>query len=206
MFLKFTLAAAVSYLLGSFNSAIIVSKLLFGDDIRKYGSKNAGMTNALRVMGGKKTLLVILGDVAKGAAAILAAYLLFSGESDTVVTYAKLTAAIFVVTGHIFPLYFGFRGGKGVLTAAAAFLFFDWRVFLVIISIFALIYFTTNYVSLSSIIAAVCLPFLIYAFYGDISVTLVAAIIAGGIILMHRANIKRLIHKTEPKTNFFKKK
>ncbi len=206
MFLKFAAVAVISYLLGSFNTSIIVSKSMLGVDIRNYGSKNAGMTNALRTMGGKKALIVIAGDVAKGALAILTAHLLFQNDSAQLYAYAKLIAAIFAVSGHIFPLYFHFRGGKGVLTSAAVLLFYDWRIMIVLFAVFFTAYFLTRYVSLGSMLAAACLPFLMYYYYRDIPITLVGALITAGLIIMHRSNIRRLLHGTETKTYFFRKK
>ncbi len=206
MYLKFAVVAVVSYLLGSFNFAIIVSKTMLGVDIRNYGSKNAGMTNALRTMGGKKTLIVIFGDVAKGALAVLAAHLLFQSAGVETLAHAKLVAAIFAVAGHIFPVYFHFKGGKGVLTSAAVMLFFDWRILLFLVLVFFAVYMLTKYVSLSSMSAAVCLPFLMYYFYRDIPITLIGVLITAGLIIMHRSNIKRLLTGAETKTYFFRKK
>jgi len=101
----FAIIAVCAYLLGSLSFAIIVSKLTLGKDIRNYGSGNAGLTNAYRTMGAKKTLLVLLGDIAKGAAAVSIGMVLAG-------PVGKLTAGIFVILGHMFPLYFGFKGGK----------------------------------------------------------------------------------------------
>ncbi|MDP4109424.1 MAG: glycerol-3-phosphate 1-O-acyltransferase PlsY [Bacillota bacterium] len=205
MFFRFCCVAAISYLLGSVNFSIIVSRWLIGADIRNYGSKNAGMTNSFRVMGGKKTLIVILGDVSKGALSVLIAYLIFRETGGSLLIYAKLTAAVFAVAGHIFPIYFGFKGGKGVLTTASVLLFFDWRILLALLVVFAVSYFPLFYVSLSSVLAAFSLPFLLYFFYRDLPVTAIGIIMSGGIIFMHRSNIVRLINGTEVKTNFFKR-
>ena len=113
----FAIIAVCAYLLGSLSFAIIVSKLTLGKDIRNYGSGNAGLTNAYRTMGAKKTLLVLLGDIAKGAAAVSIGMVLAG-------PVGKLTAGIFVILGHMFPLYFGFKGGKGVLVGAVMLAFF----------------------------------------------------------------------------------
>ena len=107
----FAIIAVCAYLLGSLSFAIIVSKLTLGKDIRNYGSGNAGLTNAYRTMGAKKTLLVLLGDIAKGAAAVSIGMVLAG-------PVGKLTAGIFVILGHMFPLYFGFKGGKGAYSAS----------------------------------------------------------------------------------------
>ena len=107
----FAIIAVCAYLFGSLSFAIIVSKVTLGKDIRNYGSGNAGLTNAYRTMGAKKTLFVLLGDIAKGAAAVSVGWALGG-------PVGKLTAGIFVILGHMFPLYFGFKGGKGVLHIA----------------------------------------------------------------------------------------
>ena len=107
----FAIIAVCAYLFGSLSFAIIVSKVTLGKDIRNYGSGNAGLTNAYRTMGAKKTLFVLLGDIAKGAAAVSVGWALGG-------PVGKLTAGIFVILGHMFPLYFGFKGGKGVLVGA----------------------------------------------------------------------------------------
>ena len=112
----FAIIAVCAYLFGSLSFAIIVSKVTLGKDIRNYGSGNAGLTNAYRTMGAKKTLFVLLGDIAKGAAAVSVGWALGG-------PVGKLTAGIFVILGHMFPLYFGFKGGKGVLVGAAAVVF-----------------------------------------------------------------------------------
>ena len=127
----FAIIAVCAYLLGSLSFAIIVSKLTLGKDIRNYGSGNAGLTNAYRTMGAKKTLLVLLGDIAKGAAAVSIGMVLAG-------PVGKLTAGIFVILGHMFPLYFGFKGGKGVLVGAVMLAFFDWRVFGIAFLLFVL--------------------------------------------------------------------
>ena len=106
----FAIIAVCAYLFGSLSFAIIVSKVTLGKDIRNYGSGNAGLTNAYRTMGAKKTLFVLLGDIAKGAAAVSVGWALGG-------PVGKLTAGIFVILGHMFPLYFGFKGGKAYWSA-----------------------------------------------------------------------------------------
>ena len=196
LFFRFALTAVCSYMLGSFNFGIIVSKLLTGADLRDFGSGNAGFTNAYRVMGPKKALLVMAGDVLKGILAILLGRWLAGDDG-------KLAAFIFVIIGHVFPLYFGFRGGKGVLTTISVLLMFDWRVFLVLMAVFSVTFVLTRYVSLSSILAAVTLPIAMYLFYPDRwYFVAVGALIGAAIIFLHRANIKRLLSGTESKFRF----
>ncbi len=196
--LKAAIIAVVSYLLGSINFAVIVSRIFMGDDIRNYGSGNAGTTNALRVMGTKKASLVFLGDIAKGiAAALLGSLMGKDGE---------LIAFFFVILGHVFPLYFGFRGGKGILTTAAVLLIFDWRILAVALFVFIVIVSLSGLVSLGSITAAALVPVMMFIFHPDPWwYTLVAVILAAGEIFLHRANIGRLLAGTEKRSSFRKK-
>lgn len=192
--------AIISYLLGSLNFSIILSKLM-GDDIRNHGSGNAGATNALRTMGGSKTSIVFAGDALKAVLAIVFAFYLVPGA------FGKLFAGVFVILGHIFPIYFGFRGGKGVLTGAAVIFLFDVRIFLIVATIFFATAFITKYVSLSSILGAIAFPISAYYFYRDDTKIIITCLMMGaGVVLMHRKNIIRLIRGEESKVSFKKDK
>ena len=154
--LGYIVSAVAAYLLGSLSFGIIFSKLKYKKDIRDYGSNNAGMTNMLRTFGKGAAALVFLFDTLKGAAAVLIAkYLLHFDGDPTVCAY---TAMVFVVLGHLFPLYFGFRGGKGVLVGAVMLALFDWRIFLVAFVLFFAAVFATRWISLGSILGAVSFP------------------------------------------------
>ncbi len=181
-----------AYLLGSLSFAIIVCKLTLGRDIRDYGSGNAGLTNAYRTMGGAKTLLVLLGDLAKAAAALaIGGALLGQG--------GKLLAGAFVILGHVYPAYFGFRGGKGVLVGAMTLLLFDWRIFLIALGLFIVAVAVTRWVSLGSILGAISFPFTMYYFYRSPLYTVVAVVLSGAVIYLHRSNIKRILAGKENK-------
>ncbi|HJC21655.1 MAG TPA: glycerol-3-phosphate 1-O-acyltransferase PlsY [Candidatus Butyricicoccus avicola] len=183
---------ACAYLLGSLSFAIIVCKLTLGRDIRDYGSGNAGLTNAYRTMGGAKTLLVLLGDLAKAAAALaIGGALLGQG--------GKLLAGAFVILGHVYPAYFGFRGGKGVLVGAMTLLLFDWRIFLIALGLFIVAVAVTRWVSLGSILGAISFPFTMYYFYRSPLYTVVAVVLSGAVIYLHRSNIKRILAGKENK-------
>ncbi len=195
----FAIIAVCAYLLGSLSFAIIVSKLTLGKDIRNYGSGNAGLTNAYRTMGAKKTLLVLLGDIAKGAAAVSIGMVLAG-------PVGKLTAGIFVILGHMFPLYFGFKGGKGVLVGAVMLAFFDWRVFGIAFLLFVLAVALTKWISLGSILGAISFPITTWAFYHDPILTAMALGMAAVVVFMHRSNIGRIIHGKENKFSFKSKK
>jgi len=203
--------ALISYLLGSCNTSIIVSKCALKKDIRDYGSGNAGLTNAIRSMGWKRGLIVLLGDVGKCAIAIIIGQLIYSGNMSFINGAAgRLIAGAFVFLGHIYPVYFKFRGGKGVLTLGTTMAMFDWRIFLIAFGVFLIVTYTTKYVSLGSICGALVLPIMVLVFSKtsisevDMSLgyTAVAAFMSFIIIFKHRANIVRLFKGTESKINF----
>lgn len=205
------LIAVISYLLGSINTSIIVSKVALRKDIRNYGSGNAGFTNAVRSMGWKRGLIVLGGDMAKCAIAVVIGQLIYSGDLNFNAGAAgRLLAGAFVFLGHIYPLFFGFRGGKGALTCATTILFYDWRVFLICMSVFFILVLTTKFVSLGTICAAITLPVMVFLFSNtgltaqDMSFgyTIVAAGMTALILFKHRANIVRLIRGKESKFSF----
>lgn len=194
----FAIIAVCAYLFGSLSFAIIVSKVTLGKDIRNYGSGNAGLTNAYRTMGAKKTLFVLLGDIAKGAAAVSVGWALGG-------PVGKLTAGIFVILGHMFPLYFGFKGGKGVLVGAGAALATEPLVCVVLLGIFLIEVAVTRIVSLGSIIIAALYPVgtLINLIARGANLptilfsTICCVIMAAMVIWLHRSNIERLKNGTE---------
>ena len=189
------LIAVCAYLLGSLSFAIIVCRLTLGHDIREYGSGNAGLTNAFRTMGAGKTLLVLLGDTAKAAAALaIGGALLGPG--------GKLLAGAFVILGHVHPVYFGFRGGKGVLVGAMTLLMFDWRIFLIAFALFVIAVAVTRWVSLGSILGAISFPISMHIFYGNVTYTIVAALLGGAVVYMHRSNIGRILAGKENRFTF----
>ena len=182
-----------AYLMGSFSTSITVAKLFYHQDIRKMGSGNAGATNTLRNYGVKKALLVMLGDSLKAILAMVLAKLLVGQDG---VLYAGSMA----VVGHIFPAYYGLRGGKGVMSAAAMILFFDWRMFLVVLVIFAVVVVLTRYVSLASILCAAAYPVSMAVFYpGRWGYWAASIALAALVIGKHHANIRRLLHGQESK-------
>ncbi|MGN1075071.1 MAG: glycerol-3-phosphate 1-O-acyltransferase PlsY [Eubacteriales bacterium] len=197
-FWKFVIIALASYLLGSVNSAVIVSRAFMKKDLRTMGSGNAGTTNALRVMGTGPAAFVFLGDILKGiAAALIGSWMGKDGE---------MIAAFFVILGHAYPVFFGFRGGKGILTTAAVLLIFDWRIFLVVLYIFIVVVALSHIVSLGSVTAAALMPVLMLIFHpSPWWYTVVAVVLCGGIILLHRKNIVRLVQGTESRSSFKKK-
>ncbi len=195
--------AVCAYLLGSLSFAIIVSKATMGQDIRDFGSGNAGLTNSYRVMGAGKTLFVLLGDIAKGAAAVSIGALVAGGANAPL---GKLIAGVFVILGHMFPLYFGLRGGKGVLVGAVMLALFDYRIFFIAFILFIIAVTITKWVSLGSILAAVSCPITTFVFYRDPVLTAMIFGMALGVIFMHRSNIARIVKGEENKFSFKRKK
>lgn len=199
------LSALVAYLLGSLEFGIIVSKLLYGDDVRNHGSGNAGMTNVLRTFGKKAAALVLVGDMGKGIVSVvlvrtLAQSVFYTAYPNGVDLGA--VAAFFAVIGHLFPLYFKFKGGKGVAVAAGTILVTNPTIFLVLVLIFLIVVGGTRIVSLASITGAVSYPILtlLYCLVNGQSVvvnTLFAVCMAALVIFMHRSNIQRLREGTE---------
>lgn len=182
-------AGVVGYLLGSANSALIVGKF-YGVDIRQHGSGNAGATNALRTLGKKAALFVLIGDLAKGIISYLIGYYLAGGLG----ALAGGTAAIL---GHNWPLYFKFKGGKGVLTSLAVVLMMDWRIALIILGIFIVIVALTRYVSLGSIIGAALFPIISLLLSKETKFVVFALAIGLLVIFRHRANIERILKGNE---------
>jgi len=193
------IAALAAYLLGSLNGALLMSRFLLGDDIRKHGSGNAGATNVLRTYGVKWSILVSVWDVSKGVLAVLLGSRLIPEEY-----YGGLIVGFFVILGHVFPIFFGFRGGKGVITSCAVLFALDWQTAAIALGLFMVIVVITRYVSLGSVCAMLTLPALGALFNRGVPLIMMYAALAVLVILLHRANIKRLFAGTENK--FGKKK
>ena len=219
LILAILISAVLSYLLGSFNSSILVVRLL--KDIREFGSHNAGLTNTLRCFGKGCAALTLVGDLAKGIVAVLLSKgiceLLGTGlTAQNDVHFIGYIAGIFAILGHVFPIYYHFKGGKGVLVGVSVFLGIDWKVFLCLIVIFAVVLAISKYVSLGSIIAAACCPVVTFLFQfwqrGDLPMwylwlnTGLAALMGAWVIYMHRTNIQRLKAGNENKFSFHSKK
>ncbi len=203
----------VSYLLGSINSAIIVSKAMFGDDVRRHGSGNAGLTNMLRTYGKGAAALVLLGDVLKCVLSILFAACLFGFHYIEGISISEFcyVAALFAVLGHIFPAYYQFKGGKGVLSTAAAALVLAPLPFLILLLIFIAIVAMSKYVSLGSVCVAILFPIIINGYLRFIGmptpglISLSTIILAILVVGCHWGNLKRISDRTERKLSFKKK-
>ncbi len=194
----------VSYFLGNLNGAILLSRLLVHDDVRRHGSGNAGFTNFFRNYGGLTSLLVIFIDAVKAVAACALGRWLLSAQGLEL--EGAVLAAVAVGLGHDFPVLLELHGGKGIVCGCASALMLDWRVGLVALAVFALVYFTTMYVSLSSVLGAAALGISFACWHSDrpwaVAGCSAMCLLA---IVMHRENILRLANRTERKTDFFKK-
>ncbi|MBR5528818.1 MAG: glycerol-3-phosphate 1-O-acyltransferase PlsY [Clostridia bacterium] len=200
------ITAFAGYILGSLNFAVIISRVKYHDDIRKYGSGNAGMTNMLRTYGKGDAALTFLGDALKTAFAIVIGMVLVGSLHG-----GNYVAGFFAMLGHIYPCFFGFKGGKGVVTAATTILLLDARIFLILIALFVIIVAIWRYISLGSVVCAMLYPMLVYAsnavVFSNTGVSnpmsvIFALIIAMFVIIMHRQNIERLMKGKESKISF----
>lgn len=187
------------YLLGSLNCGILISKAAYHDDIRKYGSGNAGSTNMLRTYGKKMAALTFVGDFGKGILGVLIGRIMFG------VMFGAYIGGLFCVLGHIFPCYYKFKGGKGVATTAGMILMTNWKVFLVVLAIFVLLVYMTKYISFGSVMSYLLYPLLLSKMRlpTDPSLGIVIAVIIACLgVFMHRGNIKRIFQGTENKLSF----
>ena len=196
--------AIVSYFLGCFNGAVIVSKYILRDDVRTHGSGNAGLTNFYRTFGGPLTAVVILCDVLKAVIAVLIGAWIFGMMGNALL--GKYWAALFCRRGHMFPCMFHFKGGKGILSGGTIALMIDWRIALVVWGGFLILTVLTRYVSLGSLWAGASFPFISWYCYPDPLIVVLAFACGGLVVWQHRANIKRLLNGTENKFSLHHKK
>ncbi len=193
------LVMLLSYFFGCFNGSFMVSHFIIRDDVRKHGSGNAGLTNFYRTYGAKYALLVIACDMGKTVAACLLGSFFFRclGWDGTLGT---LLAGLGCELGHIFPVFYGFRGGKGILSGGTLVLLLNWRVAAVAWALFLLLWLTTRYVSLASITATCSAPITVYFVYAHNPIyTGLCLAVAALVVWCHRENIQRLLHGTEKK-------
>ena len=219
-FLVLVLIIAVSYLVGSINGAVVLSKVFGGGDVRNEGSGNAGMTNMIRSRGLVPGLITFLIDTLKGTLVCLIAKLWVLPYVYSLATvdalrpqYAVYYCAIACIMGHIFPVFFGFKGGKGVSTTLGVGFVCCWQTALLGLTFFLIAFLITRIISVGSLTAAVSLPFLNWAFapeiegepYAVLIQALLVAVFSLNIIISHRANIGRLVRGEEKKLTAKKK-
>ncbi len=193
----------IGYLFGSINPAIILSRAK-GKDIREMGSGNAGATNTLRNYGKASALIVMLCDVLKCVIAVLIAGFVADMFIPEFALFAKIFASAGCILGHNFPLYFGFKGGKGIVVSATAIFMLDWRIGLIALLSFVVIFSLSRFVSLGSIMSA-CVAVAASLFMADTEIFWFVTFAAVLTIIRHRTNIVRLVKGTETKTTFSKK-
>ncbi len=201
MSVVFTVALTllVSYLLGCFNGSVMTSHFIIRDDVRQHGSGNAGLTNFYRTYGARYALCVIICDMGKTVlACLIGGYLMHWVVGDW--TLGLLIAGIGCELGHMFPVFFGLRGGKGILSGGVLVLLLDWRVALIAWGLFVSLWLLTRYVSLGSVAATASMPVSVFLLMGhNWLYTVLSAAIAALVIWCHRGNIQRLLSGTEKK-------
>ena len=194
------IGALTAYLLGNLNGSVCISALVAGDDVRKHGSGNAGLTNFFRSYGGASTFLVMLVDIAKTALACLSCGLIL--ESFGYGYEGMMLGAVAVSIGHDFPALLGFKGGKGILCGFTSALVLDWRIGLAILAVFVIAFAITRYVSLGSILGAIVFALGFGLLHYDNLYVMIGGIFLGMLaIYMHRSNIIRLCKGTESKVH-----
>ena len=194
------ISITIAYLIGSIPNAVWIGKVFYGKDVRNEGSKNAGATNVIRVLGLKPGLCVLVLDLLKGV--IPLAVLSFFITEDWYGYYLlEIGVAVATILGHVFPVYVGFRGGKGVATLVGVLIMLFPQVFFIVAGIFFGMLVVFRYVSLASMCAAISLPFLQFAFFqfDKLPLLIFAILIAIFVPLTHIKNIRRLIRREEPK-------
>ena len=191
----------VPYLLGSINTAIVVSGKIYHDDIRRYGSGNAGFTNVMRTYGKSAALMTLGGDILKTILSILIGWSVFGYLTAYIAGFACFI-------GHIYPVYYGFKGGKGVLCMASILLMLDWRIFLALLVVFVGIVMATKYISAGSVICSMMFPLMLNRMNntGIYMIEFVAIAIAVVVVVKHRENLKRIFNGTESKFKIKKSK
>ncbi|HEY8500719.1 MAG TPA: glycerol-3-phosphate 1-O-acyltransferase PlsY [Clostridia bacterium] len=205
MVLYAVLSVVIGYLLGSINASVLIGKIFYGKDIREYGSGNAGATNTLRTFGKPAAAAVFIVDFLKGIAACFIGQLLV-GYIDDFGWAGVYLAGFAAVLGHNWPAFFGFRGGKGVLTSFAVILYISPVPALICLAVFIVVVALTRYVSLGSIVGAVIWPVVSLFFKLPVLMIAIAVLMSFLIVVRHRENIKRLLDGTEKKLSFKSKK
>ncbi len=204
MWYPILITVLVGYLLGNLNGAVLMSNLMAHEDVRSHGSGNAGLTNFARNYGGIGSLGVILIDGGKAALACMAGGLMLARYG--MYLEGKVIGGLALMVGHDFPAFLGFRGGKGILSGCLIAFTVDWRIGVLILSLFAVIYLISGYVSLGSVFASAAFGAGFVIFHHDNLVVMICGLVMGILaVSMHHANIRRLIKGEERKTNLFKK-
>jgi glycerol-3-phosphate acyltransferase PlsY len=198
----YIIMAVIAYLIGSVNFSVLISKRFAGFDVREKGSGNAGTTNVLRSVGIKAAVITLICDILKGVVSILIAKLLGKMVQDLDTNLLIQLAGIFVILGHTFPIFFEFKGGKGVATALGVILTTNWKIGLICLVFAVVIIAFSRMVSMGAVGATILFPILILFMDGNYFVY--SVIVAVIVIFNHRENIKRILNGTENKLSFKK--
>lgn len=209
MIIEFIIIGFIGYLLGSIPTAVWIGKAWHGIDVREHGSKNAGATNTFRVLGKKPGIVVLVIDILKGVLAVLSPFALVFLQivnSTSSIDHLQIVAAIFAVIGHMFPLFAGFKGGKGVATSLGIIIGMQPIAAAFCIVVFLIVFIASNYVSLGAIVASVIFPVIVYMRHPESTeMHYFSFILASAVVFAHRKNITRLMKGEESKMNLFKK-
>ena len=201
----------LAYLIGAFPSAVCLGRTFYNTDVREYGSGNAGATNTFRTLGPKAGIPVLLMDILKGWIAVNLVYFVMDNQlmSDEKFFELKLAFGIAAVIGHLFPIYTGFRGGKGIATMLGFMIGIYWQAALLSTFVFILTLLISKYISLSSIIASLAFPFIVIVILGmnntNSSLIIFSIFVPILSLITHQKNIERLIRQEENKAKFGKK-
>ena len=207
----YIIIAIIAYAIGSINFSVIISRKMAGFDVRERGSGNAGTTNVLRAVGKKAALLTLICDILKGVVSILIAYILGKIVKNVDSVMLVQIAGLLVVIGHAFPIFFEFKGGKGVATSLGVILMTNWQIGLICLIFALVIIIFTRMVSMGSIGAAILFPiltlfidehFIVHA--NGMKYFIYSLLLAFLVIFLHKQNIKRLMSGTENKLSFKK--
>lgn len=208
--ITYILIGIIAYLIGSISFSVIISKKMAGFDVREKGSKNAGSTNVLRTVGKKAAIITLICDILKGVVAVLIAYIVGKFVKDIDRAILVQIAALCVVIGHTFPIFFKFKGGKGVATSLGIVLLLNWQIGLICLVFALILMILTRMVSLGSISAAILFPvltiFITENYLVEGNYIVFGILLAAFVVYNHRANVKRILSGTENKLSFSKEK
>jgi len=202
------LAALPAYFLGSIPTAVWVGRVRYGIDVREHGSKNAGATNTFRVLGKRAGKVVLSIDVLKGMIAVLLPYFILPYSfTSASLTHVQLLASFLAVLGHVFPVFAGFKGGKGVATSLGVIVGLQPIAAGICLVVFLLVFILSNYVSLGSIVAALAFALLLWFAFPiqTVALPVFGSLLSVVVIIAHRKNIVRILAGTESKMNLFKR-
>ena len=207
--IAYIIVAIIAYLLGSISFSVLISKKMAGFDVREKGSGNAGTTNVLRSVGKKAAIITLICDVLKGVVAILVACFVTKIVKDINSSLLVQVAGIAVIIGHTFPIFFGFKGGKGIATSLGVLLVTNWNIGLICLVFALVLMILTRMVSLGSIAAAILFPVLVTfmpsnAYIVEGNYVIYSIILAVLVVFNHRSNVKRLLTGTDNKLDFKK--